>query len=102
MNSDRENKNLLHIFYTQILSLVVMLEAMDASAQIPPDLSRWIDQHISRPIRGFEHKKKANGNEYSFSEQILATRHQVRLIAYSYLKCGKSEEEIRTRLKWFV
>jgi hypothetical protein len=97
------DKKLLHFFYTQGLSYVDMLrEAMDASAQIPQEISLWIDQHISCPIRGFEHKKRANGNMYSHNEQLLATRHQLRLIAHSYLKRGVSTHEIVMKLKWFI
>lgn len=80
----------------------MLKEAMEASAQIPQYISTWIEQNILKPIAGFEHKKKANGNEYSFDEQILATRYQVRLIAYSYLQKGKSYEEVISRLRWFV
>ncbi len=97
------DKKLLHFFYTQGLSYLGMLkEAMDASTQIPHEISSWIDQHISRPIRGFEHKKKADGNIYSHQEQLLATRYQLRLIAQSYVQRGKSPHEIVMRLKWFL
>ncbi len=80
----------------------MLKEAMDASANIPHEISIWIDQHISRPIRGFEHKKKANGTEYSHHEQLIATRHQLRLIAHSYIQRGVSPHEIVMRLKWFT
>jgi hypothetical protein len=80
----------------------MLKEAMDASANIPHEISIWIDQHISRPIRGFEHKKKANGSMYSRNEQLLATRYQLRLIAQSYMKRGVSPHEIVMRLKWFI
>jgi hypothetical protein len=80
----------------------MLKEAMDASAHIPHEISHWIEEHITRPIQGFEQKKKANGREYSSEEQLLATRHQLRLIADSYMKRGKSEAEILSRLKWFL
>jgi len=97
------DKKLLHFFYTQGLCYVDMLkEAMDASAQIPHEIALWIDQHISRPIRGFEHKRKANGRMYSHNEQLIATRHQLRLIAHSYVQRGVSPHEIVTKLKWFI
>jgi len=59
----------------------MLKEAMDASAHIPHDISRWIEENITRPIQGFEHKKRANGTEYDPGEQLKATRYQVRLIA---------------------
>jgi len=77
-------------------------EAMTASAQIPPEISLWINQYITRPIQGFEHKKKASGSTYSYEAQLLATRYQLRLIAQSYLKRGRSSHEIILRLKWFL
>lgn len=80
----------------------MLKEAMDASAHLPQEISRWIEHNITRPIRGFEQKKRANGLEYNHEEQIKATRYQVKLVAYSYLKRGKSPQEVLSRLEWFL
>lgn len=80
----------------------MLIEAMDASAHIPSEISRWIEHNITHPIKGFEQKKRANGTEYDHEEQIKATRYQVKLIAYSYLQRGKSPQEILSRLEWFL
>jgi hypothetical protein len=74
---------------------------MEDTALLPSELHYWIQLHITQPIAGFEHKRKANGICYSREEQVKATRHQVILIALSYLKQGKSQDEIVTRLQWF-
>lgn len=78
-----------------------MIHGMEDTALLPSELRYWIQLHINQPIAGFEHKKKANGCCYSREEQIKATRHQVILIALSYLQQGKSTEEILVRLQWF-
>lgn len=75
---------------------------MDASAHIPHEISIWIEEHITHPICGFEQKKRANGSEYNHEEQMKATRYQLKLIAYSYIKRGKSYDEVLSRLEWFL
>ena len=79
----------------------MLKEPMEVPAQLPQELSSWIERNIKKPICGFEHKKKANGTEYCFEEQVKATRYQLKLIAYSYLQRGKSAEEVLLRLQWF-
>lgn len=80
----------------------MLKEAMDASAHLPQEISHWIEKNITRPIRGFEHKKRANGREYNHEEQIKATRYQIKLVASSYLQRGKTPQEILLRLEWFL
>ena len=75
---------------------------MEQSFYVPPDLCQWIEHHIQKPIAGFEHKKKANGQYYSYEEQLKATKYQLTLIASTYLQSGKTSPEVVQRLQWFA
>ena len=61
---------------------------------IPEQFFQWIHQHITEPIRGFEHKQNPNGTFYSKRQQLEATRQQAVAIVHDFLKRGKSETEI--------
>lgn len=75
---------------------------MDDPSSLPHEIRAWIHLHITKPIAGFEHKKKPDGGYYNRDEQIRATRYQVELVALSYYSRGKSEDEIICRLAWFT
>lgn len=75
---------------------------MDASAHLPHEILLWIEKNITRPINGFEQKKRANGIPYNHKEQMKATHYQIKLIAYSYLKRGKSSVEVLSCLQSFL
>lgn len=75
---------------------------MDDPSYLPREIRAWIYLNIRKPIAGFEHKRKPDGDFYDHEEQIRATRYQVELVALSYLSRGKSEEEIICKLEWFT
>ena len=75
---------------------------MDDPAHLPSEIRSWIHIHITKPIAGFEHKKRSDGHYYDYEEQVRATRYQVELVALSYYARGKSYEEIVCRLEWFT
>lgn len=79
-----------------------MIKGMDDSSNLPKDIQDWIAHNITRPIKGFEHKKKGNGTFCNYDEQIKATHEQVSIIALCYLNQGKSTEEVLNRLNWFA
>ncbi len=78
-----------------------MIEGMDDPALLPQEIHLWIEHHITKPISGFEHKKRPNGRCYSYSEQLHATRYQMRLIACYYLRQGHSISKIIEKLAFF-
>ncbi len=75
---------------------------MDDPTLLPTTVRVWIFKNINKPIAGFEHKTKPDGDYYDHDEQLKATRYQVELIALSYHSRGKSAEEILCRLEWFT
>lgn len=75
---------------------------MDDPNCLPSEIRAWIYRHIRKPISGFEHKRKPDGEFYDYEEQVRATRYQIELVALSYYSRGKSEHEIICRLEWFT
>lgn len=68
---------------------------------VPRPIIRWIKQHISEPIRGFDGKRNFDGTYYSLKQQIKASREQLLLIAIDYYDRGYPPERIIQELQYF-
>jgi hypothetical protein len=65
---------------------------------IPVSLVSWIKENITRPLRGFEDKKNADGSPYSFRQQMRATYHQLIEIVGDLISRGKPHSSIKDTL----
>lgn len=73
----------------------------DTPIYLPKNLLLWIMDNITCPIAGFEHKRKGNGEYFSYDQQLKETYYQVMLIATYYYKKGASTQRIISILDYF-
>jgi hypothetical protein len=66
----------------------------EEACSVPEHLITWINTHINKPIKGFDHKKNADGTLLSHEQQMHATRDQVLSVANYFFTRGRSQEEI--------
>ena len=64
---------------------------------LPGPIYQWVEAHIKKPFKGFEHKRNSDGTFYSYDQQLCATRSQVVSMAYDLIKRGWDDVKI---IKW--
>jgi hypothetical protein len=68
---------------------------------ISENIALWVQTNINRPIKGFEHKRNADGSLYTKSQQISSTRIQALAVATYFIGRGKSQHEVLQILRVF-
>jgi len=61
----------------------------------------WVNKHITRPIRGFEQKTKADGERMTKKELLSKTHDQIIHAACYFYRRGKSKSEILEIIGFF-
>lgn len=91
-----------------IIDLMVYMICMQTKQLFSPQtptlehVEAWVFTHVTRPIKGFEHKRNHDGSLFTKRQQLSATRLQVLAVAMYFLGRGKSEEEVIRLLRIFL
>lgn len=84
------------VFYTMEYLVLMNLRTQQQTYgfSLPASIYQWVEVNISKPFKGFEHKRNQDGTFYSYEQQIYATRAQVVSMAYELIKKGWNDIKI--------
>lgn len=85
------------VFYHSMIKRDYIIDQLS----IPEKFFFWIHDHITEPIKGFDHKLNMDGTPYTRAQQLHETRKQAVAIVHDFMKRGKSELEIFEILYYF-